>query len=76
MSLRNPEGKKSTMRVSLYWIIGMAAGLVLAIIIAIVILALKETEINWSGIALVVGAIGVFIAPAFGFKALQKSYEK
>ena len=53
----------------------MAAGLVLAIMIAIVIMAVKETEIKWEGIAFAIGAIGVFVAPAFGFKALQKSYE-
>ena len=76
MSLRNKEGKKSTIRVSLYWVIGMAVGLIIAIITAIVIQAFKSMEINWQGIALTIGAVGVFIAPAFGFKALQTQYEE
>jgi uncharacterized BrkB/YihY/UPF0761 family membrane protein len=76
MSLRNREGKKSTIRVSLYWVIGMAVGLIIAIITAIVIQAFKSMEINWQGIALTIGAVGVFIAPAFGFKALQTQYEE
>ena len=76
MSLRDPQGKKSTMRVSLYWIIGMAAGLVLAIMIAVVVQALNGAVIDWQGIALAIGAIGVFVAPALGFKALQKRFEQ
>lgn len=75
-SLEDNNGKKSAMRISLYWIIGMAVGLTAAIIASIIIMSIKGTEINWEGIALTIGAIGVFIAPAFGFKALQKKYEE
>lgn len=64
------------MRISLYWIVGMTVGLTIAIITAIIIMSVKGTEINWNGIALAIGAIGVFVAPAFGFKALQKKYEE
>jgi membrane protein YdbS with pleckstrin-like domain len=75
MSLRNKEGKKSSIRVSLYWIIAMALGLTLSVMAAIVIQAHKGSEINWQGISLVIAAIGVFISPAFAAKVWQKKYE-
>lgn len=76
MSLRNKEGKKSSIRVSLYWVIGMAAGITAAIICSIVILSAKGIQPDWQGVALCFGGIGVFIAPALGFKAYQKRFEE
>lgn len=75
MSLRNKEGKKSSIRVSLYWIIGMAVGFTMSVMAAIVLQAHKGNDINWQGIALVIAAIGAFTSPAFAAKVWQKKYE-
>lgn len=69
------KSDKSSMRVSLYWIVALAELFGVAICIVLIVQAFKGTEINWNGIALTIGAIGVFIAPAFGFKTLQKKFE-
>lgn len=63
------------MRLSLHWIIGMAVAFALSICASIIVATIKGNEIDWQGIALMVGAIGIFIAPAFGFKTWQKKYE-
>lgn len=76
MSLTNDKGEKSTIRVSLYWIVVLAGVMVLSLGTALIIMAAKQVQMDWKGIALTIGAIGVFIAPAFGFKALQKKFEQ
>ena len=70
-------GTSSAMRWGLIGVVLMAAVLVAAVAAAIIIQTVKaDVDVNWPGIATVVGAIGVFLAPAFGFKAYQKKLEK
>jgi uncharacterized membrane protein len=66
---------KSSMRLSLYWIVGMAVAFALSVCANIIVATIKGTEIDWQGIAFMIGAIGLFTGPAFGFKTWQKKYE-
>lgn len=66
---------KSSMRRAMYSIIAMAAIIVIAMAVYIVISSTKGANIDWNGMAFMMGAIGVFISPAFGGKVLQKRYE-
>lgn len=70
------NGKKSSMRISLYWIVAMSGAMVMSVCSAIILQAATKQIIDWSGIALAIGAIGLFMAPAFGFKAWQRKLEK
>ena len=76
MESLNENSAKSSMRVSFYWIIAMAGLLVAAISAVVVIQSVKLQPVDWIGIAAAIGAIGVFIAPAFGAKVGQKQIEK
>ena len=64
------------MRVSFYWIVAMAGVLVSAVAASIVVQAVKSQPIDWMGIGVAIGAIGIFISPAFGAKVWQKKIEK
>lgn len=75
MESLNEQSPKSSMRVSFYWIVAMAGLLVLAIAASIVVQAVKTQPIDWMGIGTAIGAIGLFIAPAFGAKVWQKKIE-
>jgi hypothetical protein len=37
--------------------------------------AATQQPIDWTGVAAAIGAIGLFLAPAFGAKVWQKRYE-
>lgn len=73
---KEDNGKQSSIRMSLYWVVGMAGALVLAICGSMVMRTIEGDPINFEGIAVLIGAIGGFMAPAFGFKAWQKGKEK
>lgn len=65
----------SSMRVSLYWVVAMAGLLVVSISASIVVQSVKGDVVDWMGVAASIGAIGVFMAPALGFKSYQKKHE-
>jgi hypothetical protein len=74
--LKENNGDWSSMRFALVIIVGMACLIVSLTGGALLVQASKGVDINWTGYATVIGAIGAFIAPAFGFKAVQKKYEE
>ena len=75
MKSLSPNSGVSSTRVSLYWVVGMAGALVASIIISTIIQAATLQPIDWMGVAAAIGAIGVFLTPAFGAKVWQKRYE-
>lgn len=70
------KGIKSSMRLSLLCIIGVAIIAVLTTCAAIIIQVLGKEQVDWVGLAAFIGALGAFTAPALGFKAYQKGKEK
>jgi len=66
---------QSSMRRAMYSVIALAAILTLATAASIIVATIKGNEINWQGIAIMTGAIGVFISPVIGGKVWQKKYE-
>jgi hypothetical protein len=59
----------------MYSVIGLAAILTLATAASIVVATIKSDDIDWQGVAIMTGAIGVFISPVIGGKVWQKKYE-
>jgi uncharacterized BrkB/YihY/UPF0761 family membrane protein len=75
MESTKENSKQSSMRISLYWVVGMAVAFTASICVTILIQAANSQPVDWNGVGWGIGAIGVFIAPAFGFKVWQKQYE-
>ena len=65
----------SSMRVALLATVAMAAIMVLSLCVYLVMSLFKGVDVNWNGISIFLAAIGVFVAPAFVGKAIQKNYE-
>lgn len=66
----------SSMRIALFAIITLSCLLVLALSSYIVVSVIMAAAIEWSGVSMFLGAIGVFLTPAFTGKAIQKRFEK
>jgi hypothetical protein len=75
MKALSESGASSSMRIALLTVIILSALLVLAMVIYILISVNQSKEIDWSGLSLLLGAIGVFLTPAFTGKAIQKKFE-
>lgn len=73
--LTDNEGNKSMMRLAMLCVIIMAAILFIAMAGYIIISAIKHGEINWSGMAALVGALSAFIGTLVIGKSNQKGRE-
>jgi predicted phage tail protein len=69
------NGKLSMMRVSLVVVIAAAVLCIVTLNVYIIAALFMSAVIEWSGVAMFLGAVGAFIAPALGFKAVQKKHE-
>ena len=67
---------KSSMRVALFTVLALSALMILMICSYIVLSLCMAAAINWQGVTTFLGAIGVFMTPAFTGKAIQKKFEK
>lgn len=74
-SIKDGLGNISSMRISLYWVVGMAVAFCLAICSAIIVQATKGDPIEWLGVAAAIAAVGAFMAPALAAKYYQKKIE-
>jgi len=73
--LTDNEGNKSMMRLAMLCVIIMAAILFIAMAVYIIISAIKHGEINWGGMAVLVGALSAFIGTLVIGKSNQKGKE-
>ena len=65
----------SSIRIAMYWILGMAACMVASLVAYIVIHAIKDTSVDWNGIGIFLGSISVFTGTGMGAKVWQKKFE-
>jgi hypothetical protein len=71
------DGKVSSMRVGLISLVWMSSLLVGCLGFNIIYLTIKDSDkINWSGVALLLAAIGAFMSPIIYGKIKQKDAEK
>ena len=70
------NSRKSSMRIALFTVIASSAMMVLMLCSYMVVSMAMSVAINWNGISMFLGAIGVFLTPAFTGKAIQKRFEK
>lgn len=65
----------SSMRYALIWVIWMSLILVGASAFHIIFNTISGDEIQWNGVAILVGAISLFISSAVAGKVIQKKQE-